>query len=60
MDIRHIDERIQRLTRETTGMRGSVLREVQPERYGQKRRELAQATRAYYLYYFNSPNVALP
>lgn len=57
MDIQDVDSSIKRLTRETTGLEGAVLRETNPDLYEKKQAELNTMTRAYFHFYFD-PSVA--
>lgn len=58
--IEQIDARMLRLGRELSGLQGAVMREADPERYQAKVAALAEATRAYFRFYFDSSNVSMP
>lgn len=58
--IKEIDKRMQQLRKQTSGLRGAVLRTANPEVYANKQQELKQLTLEYFRYFYGASTNPMP
>lgn len=58
--IKEIDKRMQHLRKQTSGLRGAVLRTVDPQGYARKQQELKQLTLEYFRYFYGASTNPFP